>query len=207
MRAAVVMAVMGSVLLGAPDTVRAQQDFGSTSRGLSIGGDLIATVMRTRPVGRTKETPTGVGLRAVVSYGLDARWSVFGAIQTVSIRTGSAEALKHVEVGSRFTFLDDNSPYRPYLEGAIAGRTIRTRLGGNEDADVTSSGGAVLVAGGVQLFAIPRLPIDVALAISSGSFRDAEIAGQRVRVLDGSVPSTTLRIGAKYFLGGRRGID
>jgi hypothetical protein len=180
----------------------AQEEGGSSSRGISIGGDAIATVMRTHPVAGAKETPTGVGLRGVVSLGLTDDWGIFGALQTVSIRTGSAESLKHGEAGVRFTFLDDSHAVRPYLEGAIALRQIRTRLArpGNTFEGINSSGGAVILGGGTHLFLSPRLAVDVSLVVATGSFRDPRIGGEAVRVLEGTVPSTSLRIGVKRFL-------
>lgn len=184
--------------------VQAQDDGGSTSSGISIGGDAVATVMRTRPVAASKETPTGVGLRANVSYGVTDDWAVFGALQTVSIRTGSASALKHAEAGVRLTLLDDGFAARPYFEAALAMRQITTRLArpGNTFADVNSVGGAAILGGGVQLFVSPRLAVDVGLVVTTGSFRNPRIDGERVPVLDGSVPSTSLRLGMKYFLTG-----
>ena len=187
-----------------PVTVKAQDDGGSTSSGWSVGGDALATVMRTRPVAAAKETPTGVGLRGIVSHGFTDDWSVFGALQTVSIRTGSAESLRQGEAGVRLTLLDDSFAARPYFEAALAMRQITTRLARPDDTfeGVTSTGGAAVLAGGVQLFVSPRFAIDVALAVATGSFRDPRVDGERARVLEGSVPSTTLRIGVKRYLAG-----
>ena len=187
-----------------PVTATAQDDGGWTSTGWSIGGDALATVMRTRPIGAAKETPTGVGLRGIVSYGFTDDWSLFGALQTVSIRTGSAESLRQGEVGGRLTLLDDGFAARPYFEAAVAMRQITIRLPrvGETVESISSTGSAAVLAGGVQLFVSPRFAIDVALAVATGSFRDPRIDGERAPVLEGSVPSTTLRIGVKRYLAG-----
>jgi hypothetical protein len=200
--------VVAALACGAAEA-SAQYDGGSTSRGVAVGGELLTTVMRAEYASGRKETPAGVGLRAVVSYGLTQHWAVFAAASTSSIRTGGAEGLRQGEFGARYTFLDEEAPARPYIEAGFSRRQFRTNLprADGTPRTINSIGNGPIIAGGVQLFVNRRFAADLGVAVSTGSFRDPRIARERVPVLTGSTPGTSLRIGVKYFFRGDREIE
>lgn len=181
-------------------SLRAQDE---SVRGPSMGGDLVAMVMRTTSGSGRSETPSGVGIRAQLSYGFTERLGVFVGAQRVAVRTGRVDELTQYEAGATITFLGIDSPVRPYLEGAVVARQIVTRLAVIDGATppLRSHGNAVQVTGGVHLFDFRRLSIDLAVAVTNGSFRDPSALDERLELLRGNVPSTALRAGVRYFPG------
>lgn len=186
------------LLLAAPATALAQQ---STTRGLSLGAHLQATSLTVED----DDPSNGGGLGIRVGYGFNR--IVTGFVQldgsTVTIENGGTIvgdwALAHAEVGARFHFANSLRRWVPYLEVAAGGRSVSVSdasVNGQRVDDVSFSGGAFTLGGGLSTYLTRKVALDVSLKFTGGTFDKVDLGNVSVNNLD--IDATSFRFGVGF---------
>jgi Outer membrane protein beta-barrel domain len=186
------------LLLVAPATVAAQQ---STTRGLSVGAHLQGTSLTVED----DEPSGGGGLGLRLGYGFNR--IVTGFVQldgsSITIENGGTIvgdwALAHAEVGARFHFANSLRRWVPYLEVAAGGRAVSVSdasVNGQRVDDVTFSGGAVTVGGGLSAYLTRKVALDVSLKFTGGTFNKVDLGNVSINNLD--IDASSVRFGVGF---------
>jgi opacity protein-like surface antigen len=122
-------------------------------------------------------------------------------VAVVTVSGDDQYALAHADLGARWSFADPRRAWVPHLDAAITGRAAgQTITDGARSVDVSLSGSAVSVGGGVQYFLTPKLALDGSVLWSFGKWERATVAGQSVDVPDSeSFTSSRFNVGLKLY--------
>lgn len=179
----------------------------STPHGFMVGGNAQGVVVKPD----TGEEDQGAGAGFDVAWGFRNGLSIF-------ISGGAAKMQPEDEMldsytfgfgdfGVRYLFRNDDARLRPYAE--LAASTVHTEeenvdLGRLGVSDVTISGPALTVGGGLAFYFAPSTALDLGLRWSSGSFRTIEADGVTVTLEDDDYDLTSYRarIGLRYHFAG-----
>ena len=178
----------------------------STTRGwvlgLHVGGASI------EPEGADRTNGGGGGL--FVGYGLNRKFTLFARLDGANIEveddvdTQGTWVMGHVDLGARFNFANSLRSVVPYVEGAFTGRVVEVSelpatnpFGGQE---ISFSGGALTLGGGVMVYASETVAIDLGLLFSGGEFTDVTVGNTTVSGFDLDTRSTRFNIGVAWWL-------
>lgn len=189
---------VGLLLALSPALALAQQ---STPRGLSLGAHLQATSLTVED----DEPSNGGGLGLRLGYGFNR--IVTGFIQldgsTITIENDGTIvgdwALAHAEVGARFHFANSLRRWVPYLEVSAGGRSVSVNdasVNGQEVADVSFSGGALTLGGGLSAYVTRKVALDVSLKFTGGTFNKVDLGSVSLNNLD--IDATSFRLGVGF---------
>jgi hypothetical protein len=109
----------------------------STAGGLTVGGGLLGASVSTN-FDNVTQTESGSGLNLEIGWGFTPNWTAYLGINGSTISSDIDYSLGQADLGVRYLFRGTDKQARPYLEGAIAARTIRVDLEDDFDA-VTAS--------------------------------------------------------------------
>lgn len=122
---------------------------------------------------------------------------------TITIENGSTIvgdwALAHAEVGARFHFANSLRRWVPYLEVSAGGRSVSVNdasVNGQEVADVSFSGGALTLGGGLSAYVTRKVALDVSLKFSGGTFNKVDLGSVSLNNLD--IDATSFRLGVGF---------
>jgi opacity protein-like surface antigen len=170
----------------------------SKNSGFMLNVHLAGNSIKWDVEGEDTETETGGGLGLGLGYGFGERFALVVNLDAASVSSdgeGAEDedlALAHFDIGGRLNFGSTASAVRPYLNVAFSGVAEGTT---NEDADenVTISGAAYTLGGGLQYFFSPRFALDAALQGSFGEFTQIQV-GDESTEFDEDVKFTTARL-------------
>jgi opacity protein-like surface antigen len=186
------------LLLLSPALALAQQ---STTRGFSVGAHLQATSLTVED----DEPSNGGGLGVRLGYGFNR--IVTGFIQldgsTIAIENGGTIlgdwALGHAEIGARFHFANSLRRWVPYLEVSAGGRSVSVSdasVNGQGAGEVSFSGGAFTLGGGLSTYLTRKVALDVSLKFTGGTFNQVDLGKVSLNNLD--IDATSFRLGVGF---------
>lgn len=148
--------------------------------------------------GEDTERESGGGLGLGLGYGFGERFALVINLDAASVSSDDADAgdedlaLAHFDIGGRLNFGSTASAIRPYVNVAISGVAEGT-TSGDEDENVTISGGGYTLGGGLQYFFSPRFALDAALQGTFGEFTKIQV-GDESADLDEDFKFNTARL-------------
>lgn len=145
------------------------------------------------------DTESGGGIGIGLGYGLTELISLYAQLDAAAINPdgGDTYALAHFDLGAQFTFLSTDTPWRPYLDVALAGRAAEWEsiLG-----DIETSGGGISVGGGVKYFISLPVALDLGLKWTVGELSDFTIGGYSQEI-EADATSARFTIGISWYPG------
>lgn len=194
----------------APRTVQRTVYYQSTrsaTRGFTVGGGLLGTSVST-DFGGKDEMDQGGGFNVEVGWGFTPKLTVFLGLSGSEVdpdgNLSDDYRLGQADLGIRYLFRGTDKQVRPYLEGALSAREIRSDDGdGPNSVTLKSRGGGLTGGGGVQIFFSPRVALDIGLDATGGSFSEFKRNGVDIPFPDVDATSTNLRLGVRFWPGSR----
>jgi hypothetical protein len=175
----------------------------STTRGFNLGGHLQAaslTVEDDDPAGGG-----GIGLR--LGYGFDRRFMPYLEVDGITFDVENPElegewTMAHVDLGVRFHFANSLRRWVPYLDAAIGARAVSVEdatSDGEDVGEVTFSGGAFSLGGGVAFFTSEKFSLETGVKFTGGTFEQIDIGDVSVRNLDIDASSFRFKLGVSWW--------
>ncbi len=175
----------------------------STTRGFSLGAHLVGaslTVEDDDPVG-------GGGLGLHVGYGFNRRLTGYieadGIVFDVENPDLEGEwTMGHVDIGLRYNFSNSLRAWVPFLDGAIGGRRVTVddaRSEGENVGEVTFSGGALSIGGGVSFYPSEKFALQTLVKFTGGTFEQVDVGDISVRNLDIDASSFRFKFGVSWW--------
>jgi hypothetical protein len=197
--------------IGAVGTANAQRPQPShlPSRFFINGHSVLAGGTSVTPQGWDQlKTSTGFGGGVQVGYAITPRLSAYAGYEIAKqpvdmVGLDGDFGLTHLEAGAHLTFPMKHSRVTPYVGGWVGRRSLSSTL---EDFDagtsqeLSLSGLAAGVSGGIQYFLSPNLSLDGGLSLGVGKFGDVKIDHEK-QVMPEISNSTTARLqfGANWY--------
>ncbi|WKN44987.1 outer membrane beta-barrel protein [Tunicatimonas pelagia] len=120
----------------------------------------------------------GAGLNLKAGYGFSPLFTLYVGYHIAGMERDGTDipfwngddeyALSLFELGGRFTFLDNNSSFRPYADVALSSVVAVF----DDDPETSAKGGAISLGGGAQYFINEIFAVDANLMLSPGAFND-----------------------------------
>lgn len=177
-----------------------------TTQGFIFGLHVGAVSIQAEDVDRA----TGGGGGLYVGYGLNPRVTIFTRVDGANIAVENAFDVEgawgmgHVDLGVRVHFPGAERSAVPYLEGSLTGRLVDVSELSESSSfgvdEISFSGGALSLGGGVMVYATQTLAIDLGLLVSTGGFSDPTLQDAIQKGLDLNTTSTRLNIGVRWWL-------
>ena len=179
----------------------------STSHGFIVGGNAQGVVVKPD----TGEQDQGGGAGFDVAWGFRNGLSIFLSGGAAKLQpedeTLDSYTFGFGDFGVRYLFRNDDARLRPFAE--LAASTVHMEqenvdLGVFGESDVTISGPAFTVGGGLAYWFAPSTALDLGLRWSTGSFRSIEADGVTVTLEDDDYDLTSYRarLGLRYHFAG-----
>lgn len=152
-------------------------------------------------------TESGGGLGLVLGYGFSPKLQLYLNVDAANVDIadsdiGGSYTLGHGDLGLRYSFANPARAWVPYLTAAFTSRIASADIDNNllSTTEVSISGPAGTVGGGLQYFFSERLALDVGLLFSAGKFNTVKIGSISVDVDDAdNSNSTRFNIGLKFY--------
>ncbi len=175
----------------------------SNTGGFMIGGHLNGSALSFEGA----DTESGGGLGIAIGYGFTPKLMLYLNVDAAKVdiadtQIGGSYALGHGDLGIRYTFANSARAWVPYLNAAFTSRVASADVDNSltSTTEVSISGPAVSVGGGVQYFFSERLALDAGLIFSGGKFSTIKVGSISVDVDDAeSSNSTRFNIGLKFY--------
>ncbi len=176
----------------------------STTLGFTLGGHLSGASLTVEDGERNDAGGAGIRL----GYGINRTITLFLQLDGAEFEVDPEDGLGgdwtmgHADLGARFHFANSLRSWVPYLEASLTGRVVSVTDAEVEDEeapDVTFSGGAFTIGGGLMYYFAESLALDVELALSSGEFTEVEIGTVSVNSLDLDAASTRFSVGLAWW--------
>ena len=176
----------------------------STTRGLNLGVHLQAASLSVQDA----EADGGGGAGFRVGYGLNRIVTLYFEADGVSVDSEGSEefrgtwTLGHADFGARFHFANTLRSWVPYLDVAVGGRGASVKdveANGQSLGDITFSGGAFSLGGGISVYFSQTFALDVGLKVSGGTFTEVDLGAVSLNNLDIDANSTRFRVGVVWW--------
>lgn len=179
----------------------------SNTRGIMFGAHLNGSALTYEK----QDTESGGGAGITMGWGFTPKLQVFlnvdaakvdikvspGNGQDPDIDVGESYALVHGDIGLRYSFANPSRAFVPYVSAAFSTRAATAEVLGE---DVSISGPAFTVGGGIQYFFTEKLALDAGLLFSTGKFDTVKIGNVTIDGIDSETSNTTrVNIGVKFF--------
>ena len=178
----------------------------STTRGFVLGLHVGGASIKVEDGDRAN----GGGGGLFVGYGLNRSFTLFARADGTNIEveddveTQGTWVMGHVDLGARFNFANSLRSVVPYLEGAFTARVVEVSdlPTGNTFGveEISFSGGAFSLGGGIMIYASETLAIDLGLLFSGGEFTDVTVGNTTVSGFDLDTQSTRFNVGVAWWL-------
>ena len=188
-----------ALVAGAP--LAAQE---STTRGFNVGLHLSGQSLT--PEDGDRSNAGGAGL--IVGYGFNRTVELFLQLDAgqFDVQNAAVEGdwtMGHADIGVRFHFANSLRSWVPYLQAAVSGRSVEVKNGRiNQVAqsdDVTLSGGAFTLGGGIMFYFNETWALDLQLAWSGGRFTDVKVGDVTYTGADFDAQTARFNIGASWW--------
>lgn len=173
--------------------VAAPAAFGQ-GKGFSLGAGLQRTssTIDLEEFGGEEDSEAGFGLGITADYGFSDLISIFLNVDGSDI---DGATVGHLDLGARFHFRAQEQLF-PYAQVALTGVSVSDE---EDDTEMTMSGGALTLGGGVHYFFNPKLALDVNLAYSAGQFTTIEVDDEEFDDFEIDMSSFRIKAGIMYF--------
>jgi len=198
-RLLIAAALSTALVLGSSASAAGQS---STTRGFSLG--LQAQGASLTVQNGDADTGGGGGIR--FGYGVNRTITLFLAADGASVDAVNAPNIAgswdmaHVDLGARFYFANALRRWIPYLEAALGARAVSVKDAivnqQQQSADVSFSGGAFTLGGGIAFYVNQGFSLDAELKVSSGEFTNITAGAVTVGGLD--IDATSSRFGLGF---------
>jgi hypothetical protein len=151
---------------------------------------------------------SGGGFGVRVGYGFNRRFTGYVEIDGIAFDSvanpdfGGNWSMGHVDLGVRFNFANSLRRWVPFLEGAIGGRAVSVEdipMNGDSVRELSFSGGAASLGGGLSFFATEKLAIETLVKFTGGTFEQIDVGNVSVRNLDIEASSFRFKIGLAWW--------
>ncbi len=176
----------------------------STTRGLTVGAHLSGASLTVEDGERNDAG--GGGLR--VGYGVNRIITLFAQLDGAQFDVDPSDGLGgewtmgHADFGARFHFANSLRTWVPYLQAALSARAVEVTdpvVNGAEAADISFSGGAFSIGGGLMAYFTETFALDVQVVWSGGEFTEIDVGTITVGSLDIDATSSRLSIGIAWW--------
>jgi opacity protein-like surface antigen len=193
------VAVVGALVAGAP--LEAQE---STTRGFNVGLHLSGQSLT--PEDGDRQNAGGAGL--IVGYGFNRTVELFlqldgGEFDVDNAAVEGDWTMGHADLGVRFHFANSLRSWVPYLQAALSGRAVKVTNGvintQTQTEDITLSGGAFTLGGGILFYFSEAWALDLQLAWSGGRFTDITVGDLTYTGADFDAQTARFNLGASWW--------
>ncbi len=176
----------------------------STTRGFNVGVHLSGQSIT--PEDGDRSNAGGAGL--FLGYGFNRTIQLFlqfdgGEFDVQNAAVEGDWAMAHGDLGVRFHFANSLRSWVPYLQAALSGRAVSVSNGAlnqvTQSEDITLSGAAFTVGGGILFYFNETLAADLQLALSGGRFTDVKVGTVTYNNAEVDAQSTRFNIGVSWW--------
>ncbi len=177
----------------------------STTRGFVLGGHIgLGSVSI-----EGSERSSGGGGGILIGYGLNRNFTIYGQFDgsTVDVRNQpdveGSWAIGHADLGVRFHFASTLRSWVPYVQAALGARVVSlTDIPASNPIsgqDVSISGGALTIGGGVMLYPSESFAVDIGMLFSGGEFTTLRVGGTSQSGFDVDASSSRFNLGVAWW--------
>ncbi len=108
----------------------------------------------------------------------------------------------HGDLGVRFHFANSLRSWVPYLQAAISGRAVSVEdavVNGNPENEVSLTGGALSLGGGILVYFNETVALDIQLIGSAGTFTEIRVNNVTVGGLERDATSGRFNVGVLWW--------
>ena len=198
-RAALLIALLASFVGASAAT--AQE---STTRGFNAGLHVSAASLKVENGDRSNAGGGGL----ILGYGFNRTFQLFLQLDGAEFDVADADVngtwtMFHGDLGMRFHFANSLRTWVPYLRAALGGRSVTVGDAQvNQQAqasDVTFSGGALTLGGGIMFYFNQTLAADLQLAWTGGRFTDLKAGNVTLSGLEIDAQSSRFNVGISWW--------
>jgi hypothetical protein len=183
-----------------PSAVVAQR---STTRGFTLGAHLQAASLTVED--GDPDSGGGLGIRA--GYGFNRMFTGYLEVDGIAFDVENPElngtwSMAHVDLGMRFNFANSLRRWVPFLEAAVGGRAVTVddaNVNNASAGNVSFSGGAFSLGGGVGFFLSQKVALETVLKWSAGEFSQIDVGNLSVTGLDLEASSFRFKVGIAWW--------
>jgi hypothetical protein len=177
----------------------------STTRGFNLGLHLSGQSIT--PEDGDRSNAGGAGL--FIGYGFNRSLQVFlqfdgGEFDVENSAVEGDWSMGHGDLGLRYHFANSLRSWVPYVQGALTGRAVSVTNGVlnnvTQSEDITLSGGALTLGGGILFYFSETLAADLQLAWSGGTFTDVRVGSVTYNNAEVQAQSTRFNVGVSWWL-------
>lgn len=179
----------------------------STTRGLLVGAHLGAATFN--PENDDRSNAGGAGIR--VGYGVNRSLTLFIQADAAAFDVETQDddltgtwSMAHADLGLRYHFANSLRRWVPYLQGSLSARAVNltdipegSAFAGEE---VSFTGGAVTLGGGVMFYTSQSFAVDLGLLFSGGKFTDVTVGNTtQTDLVDLDAQTTRINLGVSWW--------
>ncbi len=199
----IVSVLAAAALLAGADDAEAQEL--SRTRGFMVGIRGNASAIQSDENGGS-EAERGLGLGAQLGFGVTSNITVFLRADAAAMSYEADDsqddgeyAMAIVDLGGRYSVGTSAQQLRPYVELALSGTAIADELLiEGQTYEVTYSGGALMIGGGIEYFVSRNSALDVGLQLGKGQLTTVTIDGEEVEEDVDATDFTTVRLSVGF---------
>jgi len=197
--ATLLLPLLAALLVATP--VRAQE---STTRGFNVGLHISGASLKVEDGDRNNAGGGGL----ILGYGLNRTIELFLQLDGAEFDVDDSAVrgkwtMGHGDLGVRFHFANSLRTWVPYLQAALGGRSVTVGDAQvNQQAqasDVTFSGGALTLGGGIMFYFNQTLAADLQLAWTGGRFTDLKAGNVTLSGLEIDAQSSRFNVGISWW--------
>lgn len=175
----------------------------STTRGFNLGIHLSAASIE---VDNDRNGAGGGGIW--IGYGLNRRVQLFLQLDGAEFDVSDADVtgtwtMGHGDLGVRFHFANSLRSWVPYVQAAFSGRAVNVdnaMVEGSSETDVSLTGGALSLGGGILFYFNESLAADLQVLWSGGEFTQVKVNNVTVDLTDPlEAQSSRFNIGLSWW--------
>ncbi len=187
--------------LAASTPLHAQE---STTRGFNVGAHISGQSLT--PENGDRSNAGGGGI--ILGYGFNRSFQLFlqfdgGQFDVANAAVEGDWTMGHGDLGVRYHFANSLRSWVPYVQAALTGRYVTVTNGRvnqvTQSEDITLSGSAITLGGGILFFFNETLAADLQLALSGGRFTDVKVGTVTFNNAEVDAQSTRFNIGVSWW--------
>lgn len=195
-------ALLTAVALAVTTVTAAAQE--STTRGFVIG--LHAGGASLAVESQDRDNAGGGGL--IVGYGLNRRVTLFAQADGAEFDDVSSPdidgtwTMGHFDLGVRFHFANSLRSWVPFLQASLGQRVVSVQdpiVDGTAEDEVSFSGAAFTLGGGIDYYFSENFALDVQLLWSGGEFTTIRVNNVSASGFDFDAASTRFNLGVAWW--------
>lgn len=176
----------------------------STTRGLNVGVHISGQSIT--PENADQSNAGGGGI--FIGYGFNRNFQLFlqfdgGEFDVQNAAVEGHWSMGHGDLGVRFHFANSLRSWVPYLQAALSGRAVNVSNGAlnqvTQSEDITLSGVAFTLGGGILFYFNETLAADLQLALSGGRFTDVKVGSVTYNNRQFDASSARFNIGISWW--------